>query len=500
MALVRVVVEGVPGLRDLEVQFGGVTALVGPRGAGKSRLLTAISWLLTGAPALVEPEDSAGTAMQVEGTITGADSTRIVRRDGGGALRPSVAADRLPAVSFLQARDRSLPGPAAGPFDGRLRRPMAASSDASAAEALVEAIAIDLTLERHRDLLRRGAILVDDQDYGTSPRVLFYLGHAIQDGSLTRPDDRRVTSRQMLYVEIDADGVTRHLQYAPYLDYRPLTADEPGAEAVLERPECSWIGHDLEQAAQQYAVAEVVPGHLAEVRGRKLELIDKTEGAVRERLTKEISYWDHRAEELKLAEQAGKVNARLNSDEARKRADSLQGRLAKRMDELALERQISPLPPVVLGGLLVMPAGLIAAMTGRAPVAPPAMVDTQAAAARARAAVMEVERALGFEPTDRENDKLGYDIESRIPGTGRLRFIEVKGRVAGAQTVTVTKNEILYSLNKPDDFILAVVAFHDDGSERVHYVRRPFQREPDFGAASVNYDLTEMLSRAEPPR
>ena len=340
---------------------------------------------------------------------------------------------------------------------------------------------IDLTLERHRDLLRRGAILVDDQDPGTSPRVLFYLEHAIQDASLTRSGERRVISRRMLYVELDADGVARHLQYAPYLDYRPLTADEPGVEAILERPECAWIGGDLERAAQQHAVTEVVPEHLAEVSGRKLELIDKTEAAVKERLTKEISYWDHRAEELKLAEQAGKVNARLNSEEARKRADSLQGRLQKRMEELALERQISPLPPVALGGLLVVPAGLIAAMTGRLPVAPTVTVDTQAAAARARAAVMEVERALGFEPTDREFEKLGYDIESRVPGTGRLRFIEVKGRVAGAETVTVTKNEILYSLNKPDDFILAIVAFHDDGSERVHYVRRPFQREPDFG-------------------
>ena len=59
-------------------------------------------------------------------------------------------------------------------------------------------------------------------------------------------------------------------------------------------------------------------------------------------------------------------------------------------------------------------------------------VDTQAVAAQARAIVMEVERDLGYEPTDREFDKLGYDIESRVPSTGRLRFIEVKGRASGA--------------------------------------------------------------------
>jgi len=115
---------------------------------------------------------------------------------------------------------------------------------------------------------------------------------------------------------------------------------------------------------------------------------------------------------------------------------------------------------------------------------------------------MEVERALGFEPRDRELEKLGYDIESRVlsgPDKGRLRFIEVKGRVTGADTVTVTKNEILTSLNKPDEFVLALVEFVDGDAHRVRYLRRPFQREPDFGVTSVNYDFAELLQRAGEP-
>ena len=112
---------------------------------------------------------------------------------------------------------------------------------------------------------------------------------------------------------------------------------------------------------------------------------------------------------------------------------------------------------------------------------------------------MAVERDLGFEPTDREFEKRGYDIESRVPGTGKLRFIEVKGRVSGAANILVTRNEILYSLNKPDDYILAIVEFLGDDDHRVHYVRQPFQREPDFGATSVNYDFTELLARAGEP-
>ena len=112
---------------------------------------------------------------------------------------------------------------------------------------------------------------------------------------------------------------------------------------------------------------------------------------------------------------------------------------------------------------------------------------------------MEVERSLGFDPADREFEKLGYDIESRVPGTGKLRFIEVKGRASGAATITVTRNEILYSLNKPEDFILGIVEFQDGGRHRIHYVREPFQREPDFGVTSVNYDFAELLARAKAP-
>jgi SNF2 family DNA or RNA helicase len=363
--------------------------------------------------------------------------------------------------------------------------------------ALLDAT-IDLTLERHRDLLRRGTVLVDERDASTNPRVVFYLEHALQDASITRTGERRVISKRMLYVELDANGQTRHLHYAPYLDYRPLAHDEPDVDALLVRPESEWITRDLEQKAQSHAVAEIVPEHLSEVRSRKLELIAKTEAAVKERLTKEISYWDHRAEDLKAQEQAGKPNARLNSGEARKRADALQARLEKRMDELKLEAQISPLPPVVLGGMLVVPMGLITSITGKRSPVSTESPDLQASAARAREAVMRTERQLGFEPVDREKEKLGYDIESRIPGTGKLRFLEVKGRVTGAETITVTKNEILYSLNKPEDFILAIVEFREDG-DRVHYVRKPFQREPDFGVTSVNYDLMELLMRSGAP-
>jgi hypothetical protein len=44
-----------------------------------------------------------------------------------------------------------------------------------------------------------------------------------------------------------------------------------------------------------------------------------------------------------------------------------------------------------------------------------------------------------------------------------------------------------------------IVEFRDGDSHRVHYLRRPFHREPDFGVTSVNYDFADLLARAKEP-
>ena len=57
-----------------------------------------------------------------------------------------------------------------------------------------------------------------------------------------------------------------------------------------------------------------------------------------------------------------------------------------------------------------------------------------------------------------------------------------------------------FTQNKPDDFILAIVEFLGEDAHRTHYLREPFQREPDFGVTSVNYDFAELLARAATPQ
>src|SRR5690606_8322226 len=94
-------------------------------------------------------------------------------------------------------------------------------------------------------------------------------------------------------------------------------------------------------------------------------------------------------------------------------------------------------------------------------------------------AVCAAERALGHTPKDVSADKCGWDITSRPPMIDdRLqddRLIEVKGRARGATTITVTRNEILAALNKPEQFILAIVLVDEDGhAEGPYYLQRPF--------------------------
>ena len=81
---------------------------------------------------------------------------------------------------------------------------------------------------------------------------------------------------------------------------------------------------------------------------------------------------------------------------------------------------------------------------------------------------------------------------------GRGVVNEVKGRIEGADTVTVTKNEILTALNKPEDHILALLQVAKtedqvrDNSCEVRYLQNPYYKEPDFGVTSVNYNWKEL--------
>lgn len=357
---------------------------------------------------------------------------------------------------------------------------------------------IDLVLERHRDTLRQGAVLVDTSDPGTAPRILFYLEHSITDGRKDSNKNPLTISRQLQFVEITRDGQLVAAGYAPYLDYTPATPDQLAAiQPLLDEP---WLSQNLEQRALGFAVQQIVPRHFEEVRTRREAYIQKVMQQVKARLTEQINYWDARANTLKAQEDAGKSRSSLNSGNARQRADDLSDRLQRRMAELEREKAIVAKPPTVLGGALVVPQGWFQNIVSESAVLretpPPYGGPDREVERLAMEKVIQFEREQGFQPRDVSKENRGYDIESRDPNTDRLRFIEVKGRVKDAETVTVTKNEILTGLNRPDAYILAVVFVEGGAAETPVYLPRPFSQEPEFGAASVTLKLAEILGRA----
>src|SRR5262249_25014609 len=153
---------------------------------------------------------------------------------------------------------------------------------------------ISLLLERHLPLLRRGAYLVDKAATTEDLRVLFYLDHSIQDARENADGTRRVISRRLQFVEIDAQSNVKNGGYAPYLDYRALRDEEKPIVAELVGNQ-DWLKADsIEKKAIAYAIEHLVPEHFHEVNARKQDLVQRTLVAVKDRLTKEIFFWNNR--------------------------------------------------------------------------------------------------------------------------------------------------------------------------------------------------------------
>ena len=359
---------------------------------------------------------------------------------------------------------------------------------------------VDLIRERNADALKHGSIFIDDEDYGRDPRLLFYIEDAIQDGVILPNGNKRIISKNVHFVELKEDGTAKNAGYAPYLDYRAASEEE--TKAILDYAKSqAWLSQGVEDRAQGYAISEIIPEHFTRVKTHKLEMLDKIAKAVKDRMTQEIQYWDFRAIDLREKEAAGKGNQRLTSANAARRAEELEARMQKRLAEIDTERMISAMPPVIVGGSLVIPKGLLHILTHQATPDTFSQGDRQAVEHAAMKAVMDIEIRLGNTPKDVSAAKCGYDVESRIPERIRayaraLRMIEVKGRKKGSTTVTVSKNEILTCLNKPDEFILAIVEVDGDKTRTV-YLKKPFKNAPDFTATSVNFDIVDLINNAE---
>ncbi len=148
MRLTSLSVRGVAGLPEIEVELQPMTALIGPRASGKSRLLAAISWLLSGQPDL-----------EAEGETSPEVSAQFDYRDGGRRItrgRASEPTGPLPSVTYLSARARLSTSGESSPYG---------SSDAAIAEAVVAQIA-----ERRLAGARNEVLLIEEPELMLTPQ------------------------------------------------------------------------------------------------------------------------------------------------------------------------------------------------------------------------------------------------------------------------------------------------------------------------------------------
>lgn len=368
---------------------------------------------------------------------------------------------------------------------------------------LLEAV-ISIVREDYDQLMKQGAVLVDETDMGTDMSAVFLLEHSVQDGRLTSAGKPHIISQKLQFAAVDKQGRTSNAGIAPHLNLRPATPDE-----IALVDDClneAWLTTDLERTAVQFATVELAQGHVAEVRARRIPEIEKVEQEVKARLKKEINYWDSRAFELKEEEKAGK-KTRLNWQNAERRAEDLAERLKRRQMQLEQERFISSQPPRIRGGMVVIPSGLLAARGADQTengILQTGFSDDPIARRKieilAMEAVMAAERALGNAPSDVSAQKVGYDILS-VPANGaHLRFIEVKGRIDGADTVMLTRQEIITSLHEPTKYILAIVQIESGYAQEPKYVRGALSdHEPSFEHTAIQFNLKRLLDRAESP-
>ena len=357
----------------------------------------------------------------------------------------------------------------------------------------------DMILEQHANLLRQGAVLIDPADEGLDPALLFLLTHEIKSG------DGTVLSKRLQFVRVGPDGTAGFAGWAPHLDLEPLPE---GERALLnDTLRAPWLASGQEARALALAATTLVPEHYGEVAERRITHVEKTINAVHERLSKEIAFWQDRWLKLKDDAETGK-DVRLNLQNVERTLADLQSRLENRKKELQAMRHVVNGTPVVLGAALIVPAGLMNKLRGDEPVDPAAAAFAADAAARSRIerlamrAVQNAEEARGCRVVDVSADKCGWDLSSYPPAiNGKQpdpRHIEVKGRVQGASTVTITRNEMLYAFNQGDKFVLAIALVGEgDVIDGPHYIRNPFDREPGWGVASINFNLGDLLAKAE---
>ncbi len=304
------------------------------------------------------------------------------------------------------------------------------------------------TLLRHRDVLERGTVLISPSV--SEPRLLVGLLAEVVDAT------EASVARRFSYAYIGSDGGVEAAGPAPYLD----CVSAPETEAVAAARRLGWL-EGAEQKAASWVIANQLGDYAAEVRLRRGQELERIRDQVRERLRSEQERLALEAMVAQEAEAMGK-KPKQGSASLTQKATDLGSRLDRRLDLLARQLEMQPIPPRVVTAALLLPLdGVEDALPSEAPIH---AIETKQVERRGVDLVLRAEVELGRHPIEQAFNNPGFDLLSHQPGEDPIR-IEVKARIVGAEDFFVTHNEVLTALNSAPRYRLALVRVDPRGPE-----------------------------------
>ncbi len=357
---------------------------------------------------------------------------------------------------------------------------------------------ISIVLEDHRALLKSGTVLVDDADELEEPHVVVALFEELRDGSATS------IAKRFGFASVNEAGRVEGGGFAPWTDCRPPTDSE--LDSVSELLHSTWLKKRIEEDVIAWAIEDDMHPWVQAWTARQATRAVREHKLVSERLLSEINLWDQREGELREQRALGR-KTKVSPETAHQRARDLESRLQQRLAQIEQAKIVAPVPPVVAGAALVVPAGFFERLAGTREVDPRTFAkDTKEVDERAIAAVVAAEKALGRQPEVKPHNNKGFDISSLAPD-GATVIIEVKGRIAGGKDFMITRSEVNAG-TEASDYRLALVRVSPDGPEQdeVRYHTNPFTdvdvetfRQGAFEVATLRVDWDPIWTNAGVP-
>lgn len=345
---------------------------------------------------------------------------------------------------------------------------------------------LNLTVERLGPVLNRGAILTSSAI--STPTLLVGVVNEVQDAM------GESVGKRFGYATVGEGGVVEEAGPAPYLDYSP--ASDLDIEQGQALP---WLT-ESERSAVSWIIAQQLPGFASDVIARRTTEFERVRERVSARLTREVNRLETEALKADADAAAGK-RVRRASEGLRRQADELDKRRESRLRTIERQMSMAPLPPRITAIALVMPSTPAPDLGAQSADA----AARQAVERRGVDAVLAAEVALGRVPEEQAHNNPGFDVLSRSAHGPSIR-LEVKSRIAGADTFTITRTEVLMALNSAPDHRLALVRVSELGAanDELRYIGGAFDGvEPanltDFNVVSQNLSWKDWWDRGVDP-